>query len=265
MRGRLTGGFTVIMFACLEAISKSCIRRWGTAPDDPATVIRVPPAACANGPITRPTVRFEMTSPASAQLYTAEQVRGLDHAAIHGLGIAGYELMQRAGRAVTEAARGRFPQARNWLILCGPGNNGGDGYVVARLAREAGFSVTVCALSDPDKLQGDAARACADWQQGGGRIATWPIEPDGRFDLALDALLGTGISREVGGVYRQAIDFLNGLACPSIAIDIPSGLECRHRLRHGLLRARGAERDVCRPQTRHVYRRWPGSLRPNRI
>lgn len=165
-----------------------------------------------------------MTSHSTARLYTAEQVRGLDHAAIHGLGIAGYDLMQRAGRAVTEAARGRFPQAHNWLILCGPGNNGGDGYVVARLAREAGFSVSVCALSDPDKLQGDAARACADWQQVGGRIATWPFEPDERFDLALDALLGTGISRDVGGDYRQAIDFLNGLACPRVAIDIPSGL-----------------------------------------
>jgi len=96
--------------------------------------------------------------------------------------------------------------------------------VVARLAREAGLEVTVSTLSDPDKLQGDAARACADWRKAGGGIAVWPAGREGRFDLALDALLGTGISREVGGDYRHAIDYLNSLACPRVAIDIPSGL-----------------------------------------
>ncbi len=70
-------------------------------------------------------------------MYTAAQVRGIDYAAIHESGIAGYELMCRAGRAVVDVARGRFPGAQRWLILCGPGNNGGDGYVVARLAVES--------------------------------------------------------------------------------------------------------------------------------
>jgi NAD(P)H-hydrate epimerase len=163
-------------------------------------------------------------SGASHKLYTAEQVRGIDSAAIHGLGIAGYELMCRAGRAVVDVARERFPDAGRWLILCGPGNNGGDGYVVARLAMEAGIDVTLCSLVDPRELKGDAARAYSDWQATGGETVHWPLAEDDSYDLALDALLGTGIDREVGGEFRRAITYLNQLTCPKLAIDIPSGL-----------------------------------------
>lgn len=158
------------------------------------------------------------------KLYTAEQVRGIDYAAIHGLGIAGYELMCRAGRAVVDVARDQFPDARRWLIMCGPGNNGGDGYVVARLAQEARIDVTLCSLVDPRQLKGDAARAYLDWQAVGGEIVQWPLSEDQTYDLALDALLGTGIDREVGGEFRRAIAYLNQLTCPKLAIDIPSGL-----------------------------------------
>ena len=163
-------------------------------------------------------------SDASCKLYTAKQVRGLDYMAIHELGIAGYELMCRAGRAVVDVARQRFPDAVHWLIICGPGNNGGDGYVVARLAAGAGIDVTVCSMLDPRVLKGDAARAYSDWQAGGGEVLNWPLPDDLSFDLALDALLGTGIDREVGGDFRGAIAYLNRLDCPRLAIDIPSGL-----------------------------------------
>jgi hydroxyethylthiazole kinase-like uncharacterized protein yjeF len=158
------------------------------------------------------------------KLYTAEQVRGIDYVAIHELGIAGYELMCRAGAAVLDEARKRFPSARRWLIMCGPGTNGGDGYVVARLAAELGIDVTVCSMVDPRELKGDAARASSDWQFRGGEFLEWPLDKDISCDLALDALLGTGIDREVGGQYRQAIAFLNQLECPKLAIDISSGL-----------------------------------------
>jgi len=160
----------------------------------------------------------------NCKLYTAEQVRGIDYAAINELGIAGYELMCRAGKAVVDEAHSHFPFARHWLIMCGPGNNGGDGYVVARLADKAGVRVTVCSLTDPEQLKGDAALAYEDWQAAGGEVCEWPSADDAPFDLALDALLGTGIDREVGGKFRQAIAYLNQLNCPKIAIDIPSGL-----------------------------------------
>jgi len=158
------------------------------------------------------------------KLYTAEQVRGIDYAAIHELGIAGYELMCRAGKAVLDDARDYFPSAGHWLIMCGPGNNGGDGYVVARLAAEAGLEVTVCALVEPEQLKGDAALAYSDWQAAGGQVSPWPMAENKNFDLALDALLGTGIDREVGGRFREAIAYMNQLRCPRYAIDIPSGL-----------------------------------------
>ena len=163
-------------------------------------------------------------SDASCKLYTAKQVRGLDYMAIHELGIAGYVLMCRAGRAVVDAAVGYFPDARRWLVLCGPGNNGGDGYVAARLAACAGIDVTVCSMIDPRGLKGDAAQAYTDWLEGGGEVLSWPLPGNKTFDLALDALLGTGIDQEVGGEFRGAIAYLNRLDCPTLAIDIPSGL-----------------------------------------
>ena len=163
-------------------------------------------------------------SDACSKLYTAAQVRGIDNTAIHELGIAGYELMCRAGRAVVEVARGRHPDAQRWLIMCGPGNNGGDGYVAARLAANAGIDVSVCSMTDPRQLKGDAARACQDWQAQGGEVLLWPLPGDLSCDLALDALLGTGIDRPVSGEFRGAIAWLNQLDCPRLAIDIPSGL-----------------------------------------
>jgi NAD(P)H-hydrate epimerase len=163
-------------------------------------------------------------SDAAYKLYTAEQVRGIDYTAIHELGIAGYELMCRAGSAILAGALEHFPSSRQWLVMCGPGNNGGDGYVVARLAKDAGIAVTVCALNDPQLLKGDAAQAYADWLSVGGEVANWPLHNDTAYDLALDALLGTGIDREVGGKFKDAIEFLNRLDCQKLAIDIPSGL-----------------------------------------
>ena len=163
-------------------------------------------------------------SDTSYKLYTAAQVRGIDYAAIHELGIAGYELMCRAGLAVVDVAGDCFPDARRWLIMCGPGNNGGDGYVAARLAANAGIDITVCSMVDPRQLKGDAARAYTDWQAQGGEVLLWPMPENGSYDLALDALLGTGIDRAVGGEYRVAIAYLNQLDCPRLAVDIPSGL-----------------------------------------
>jgi hydroxyethylthiazole kinase-like uncharacterized protein yjeF len=160
----------------------------------------------------------------SDKLYTAKQVRGIDNSAIHGLGIAGYELMCRAGAAVVATAVEYFPTARRWLVLCGPGNNGGDGYVVARLAAQVGIDVTVGSLVDPRQLKGDAAIAYADWLSAGENVLQWPLPDNISCDLALDALLGTGIDREVSGEFRNAIAYLNQLKCPKLAIDIPSGL-----------------------------------------
>jgi NAD(P)H-hydrate epimerase len=158
------------------------------------------------------------------RLYTAGQVRRLDDCAIRGHGIAGIELMERAGRSVFDAAREAYPARRKWLVFCGGGNNGGDGYIVARLGIEAGLDVTVCALKDPGSLQGDAGTAARRWSEAGGRPAAWPIEAVADRDLAFDALLGTGLDRAPGGMYAEVIGAINASGCPVVAVDIPSGL-----------------------------------------
>ncbi|MEE4217957.1 MAG: NAD(P)H-hydrate dehydratase [Xanthomonadales bacterium] len=158
------------------------------------------------------------------RLYTAEQVRRLDKCAIVGHGIPGIELMERAGRCVFEAARQAYPDSETCLVLCGGGNNGGDGYIIARLALEAGISVDVCALKDPARLQGDAALAAERWQAAGGSLLAWPLVDAGRYDIIIDALLGTGLDRAPAGAYAEAIEAANRSESIVIAVDIPSGL-----------------------------------------
>ena len=97
-------------------------------------------------------------------VYPPTRVREMDRVAIEDLGIPGYTLMERAGQAAFADARARLPDARRWLVVCGAGNNAGDGYVIARLARIAGLDVTVVAVSAPDRLTGDAALAVRDYR-----------------------------------------------------------------------------------------------------
>ena len=113
-----------------------------------------------------------MNSPGTA-LYTAQQVRDLDRRAIHEFGIPGYELMTRAGHATLDALRSRWPRVQSLTVLCGPGNNGGDGYVVARVAKAVGLRARVIAVADPGQLTGDARRACDDFLAAGGRCESW--------------------------------------------------------------------------------------------
>ena len=160
----------------------------------------------------------------SDKLYTAAGTRALDRAAIEDHGIPGYTLMQRAGSAVVEAARAAHPASNAWMILCGGGNNGGDGYVVARLAHEFGVKSLVVALSDPERLSGDARQAFEDWRAMGGKTLPWPQTIPDEVNLVIDAMLGTGLDRPVGGPYAEAVAAVNEAAEPCIAVDIPSGL-----------------------------------------
>ncbi|MGK2924489.1 MAG: NAD(P)H-hydrate dehydratase [Lysobacterales bacterium] len=163
------------------------------------------------------------------RLYTAAQVRRLDAAVIEGLvappAVPGIELMERAGRAAFEAAARAWPDARRWLVFCGAGNNGGDGYIVARLARQAGREVMLCALKEPATLSGDAATAARGWREAGGQAAAWPLSGIEGYDLICDALLGTGLDREPTGAFGEVIEAVNRAGRPVLAVDIPSGLQ----------------------------------------
>lgn len=158
-------------------------------------------------------------------VWTPAQVRELDRRAIADGGIPGHELMTRAGEAAFRIARGRWPDAQRWLVLCGAGNNAGDGFVVARLALAAGLDVSVVALSEPGKLAGDAATAWRDYQAAGGTTEAFSVALVERADLVVDALLGTGLQRPVAGEYLAAIEAVNAEARAVLALDVPSGLD----------------------------------------
>jgi hydroxyethylthiazole kinase-like uncharacterized protein yjeF len=160
----------------------------------------------------------------AARLYTAEQVRSLDKSAIDAHGLPGIELMERAGRSVFDATRQVFPDCKNWLILCGGGNNGGDGYIVARLAHQAGIRAVVCALKPVDSMSGVAADAATRWREAGGETCPWPVPDPSSYDLIVDALLGTGLDRPPKGDYAAAVDLINQSSANVVAVDLPTGL-----------------------------------------
>ena len=154
-------------------------------------------------------------------LYTAAQARALDRQATAVLGISGHVLMQRAAAAAWRCLRARWPQARRIVVLCGVGNNGGDGYLLARTSRDAGVQASVIALDPPNG--GDAERACAEWRNARGAI----LEIDDALpdaDVYVDALFGTGLARPVDGRARTLIEQVNARKEPVLALDVPSGI-----------------------------------------
>ena len=163
--------------------------------------------------------------PLPAEAYSAASVRAMDRRAIEREGIPGYTLMERAGAAALEAIRRHWPAARTLAVLCGAGNNAGDGYVVARLARNAGFAVRTAALTDPARLAGDAARAHADFTASGGSAVPFDDAALAGADAVVDALLGIGLDRPVAGAYRACIERVNRAGLRVLALDIPSGLD----------------------------------------
>ena len=158
------------------------------------------------------------------KIYAVAGVREIDRMAIEEAGIPGYTLMTRAGAAAVSAAREHFPDARRWQIVCGAGNNAGDGYVVARLAGQEGIAVSVVALVDPGTIKGDAATAYADFAAEGGVATEWAGQLDGEADLIVDAMLGSGLLRAVDGKFAAAVAAINTHRAGVVALDIPTGL-----------------------------------------
>lgn len=146
-------------------------------------------------------------------LTTAEMSKADAHAVAHG--VPSLVLMENAGRAVANAIVARFKPCAV-TVLCGPGNNGGDGFVVARLLDEDGFTVRVAHDADP---RGDAAAMSEKWK--GARASLTPAALDGAR-LVVDALFGAGLSRPLSGAYAQVVEALNDL--PVVAVDVPSGV-----------------------------------------
>jgi NAD(P)H-hydrate epimerase len=157
------------------------------------------------------------------KLYTVDSVVQLEQIAINQFGIPAYELMQRAGKAVFNVIQSKFPDCKKILILCGAGNNAGDGYVVASFAKQAGLDISVVSLIDPATLKGAALQAYQHWSRlGENHNADFSIIESS--DLIVDALLGTGLARDVSPAWQEWIRHINRSSKIVISVDVPSGL-----------------------------------------
>ncbi len=157
-------------------------------------------------------------------LYRPEQVGEMDRLAVDEFGMQGLTLMERAGGFAFEMLRAYWPDPRPLAVVCGTGNNGGDGFVIAELARQAGWPVRVLQMGDPEKISGDARTVAERFLDAGGERLAFRPELLEDSELVVDAIFGTGLSREVEGAYRDAILALNDSGLPVLAVDVPSGL-----------------------------------------
>lgn len=132
--------------------------------------------------------------------------------------------MQRAGQAAFDLSRRQYPDARHWMIICGTGNNGGDGYVVARLCRTAGIHVTLVALENSKPLPEEANLARQAWFDVGGVTQRWQEPWPESIDLIIDGLLGIGLKDAPREEMARLIALINAHSAPVVALDIPSGL-----------------------------------------
>jgi len=173
-----------------------------------------------------------------------EEVRSIDGRAASEMAMPTVVLMENAGRGAAEVllrcledhpTPSQDDGLPRLLVLCGPGNNGGDGGVIARHLDRWGFAVRVVWLADPKALRGDAATQWAVLERAGIDQSAWEPDPatdPARLDALLagadwvvDALLGTGLARPVEGTLLHAIEAINGSGKPVLAVDLPSGLD----------------------------------------
>ncbi len=161
-----------------------------------------------------------MPANSDSLLLTPAEMGRADQLAV-AAGVQSFKLMENAGAAVAEAVLQRYPEGQV-LILCGPGNNGGDGFVAAKKLKDQGRTVRVALFGQRDRLQGDAAFFADLWNG--------PVEqarPDGMHGAAVivDALLGAGLDRDVEGALREIIEAINGAHARVVAVDVPSGID----------------------------------------
>ena len=181
------------------------------------------------------------------ELLTIREMYAADEAAVEG-GIASHTLMEIAGRAAADQIRARWA-SRPVSILCGPGNNGGDGFVIARHLDEAGWPVSLYLAGDKENLPHDAALQAERWQG-----AIEPLSPKAvdRAELVVDALFGAGLTRPLEGAALATINRISESGVPCVAIDVPSGVQGDTGLVLGAA--------ACAELTITFFRRKPGHL-----
>ena len=173
-----------------------------------------------------------------AVVMTREQVRAVDAWATNELGIPGVVLMENAGRACAELIRDKLKDAvePKVCIFCGTGNNGGDGYVIARHLVNVGFGITVVVCGERSRIRGDAkinldildrmGLSIDQLNPADDNVAVRVDEFTAGAGMIVDSLFGTGLSGQIRDDYRPLIDGINASDRPVLAVDIPSGLDC---------------------------------------
>src|SRR5271165_4776296 len=195
------------------------------------------------------------------KITTADEMRAIDRASTEKFGVPSLTLMENAGGAVAEFILQRFSGAKSIAVVCGKGNNGGDGFVIARKLHEAGRAVDVLMLASRGELKGDAA---AMFTRLPVRASVVTTSEELRAEAArsltncwliVDALLGTGFKPPVKGLYADAIAAMNHSGKPVVAVDIPSGADSDAMVAQageGVVRADAIVTFTC-PRPAHVY------------
>ena len=156
---------------------------------------------------------------------SSEQVKALEPIAAQNAGCSMFALMQRAGEAALNALRQQWPQANNIVVLAGNGNNAGDGYILATLAKQQGMNVVVICQQIQKELTGDAKQAQKAWQNINGATQAFATFEPSQYDLIVDALLGTGVTGAVKPAFQSVINHVNQAKTPVLSIDLPSGMQ----------------------------------------
>ncbi|MDP6601984.1 MAG: NAD(P)H-hydrate epimerase [Phycisphaerales bacterium] len=160
------------------------------------------------------------------RLLSRADARAVDRDAIARLGIPGIVLMENAARGAADAIEQRFDiGGANVIIVCGTGNNGGDGYALARHLWIRGAAVRIAALGDPG-VGSDAATNANIARKMGIPIEPWSAEYCHDADMLIDAIFGTGLDRNIEEPVRGIVQEMNAATVPRVAVDIPSGLDC---------------------------------------
>jgi len=194
------------------------------------------------------------------RIVTAAEMREIDRATSARFRVPSLSLMENAGRAVAEHVLAQYPQAERIVVICGKGNNGGDGFVAARLLHEKGKKVDVVLLADAAELKGDAAAMYAKLPMraiavlSSDELKREAVQKIPAADLYLDAILGTGFKPPVAGLYAEVIAVLNASSTPVVAVDIPSGADAdAMREQEGVVARADSIVTFTAPRPAHVF------------
>src|ERR1700682_4625764 len=194
------------------------------------------------------------------KIVSAEEMRAIDRTTSERFGVPSLTLMENAGAAVADYVLSHYAAARRIVVFCGKGNNGGGGFVAARLLHEKGKTVQVILFTDPVELRGDAAimfgrlPVPAITVHSSDELKTDRVRLSLDADLYLDAILGTGFKPPVSGLYTEAIAIMNTSQTPVISVDIPSGADAdAMRPQSGTIARSDAVVTFTAPRPAHVF------------